>query len=272
LNKTTKGKKFKKIFKRSLLTLFIAVAALAAILLFPQLLFANKMRYKNFRVCSNNKISNDIKIVLDNAISLVERSELYDSNYHYNIILCHNTFYNRIDNLLGIGPAVRSRLHNVIVKVRIDSKNNLAFATFPKECELDLTYILAHEMIHCQQANRYGIKKFNPFTHPEFWKLEGYPEYISRKPQLSSINYSLVMEIQRYIDLKKQATNIWAKPGEGGCEFPDYYFKGRLMMEYLIDIKHFTYDRILRDSVSENTIFNEMIKWKDSTKVTDQND
>jgi len=44
------------------------------------------------------------------------------------------------------------------------------------------------------------------------------------------------------------------------------------MMEYLIDIKHFTYDRILRDSVSENTIFNEMIKWKDSTKVTDQND
>jgi hypothetical protein len=47
---------------------------------------------------------------------------------------------------------------------------------------------------------------------------------------------------------------------------PDYYYKGRLMMEYLMDIKHLTYDQILKDTVSENTIFKEMIKWKDSTK------
>jgi hypothetical protein len=47
----------------------------------------------------------------------------------------HNTFYNKIDDLLGIGPAARARLNNVIVKVRIDPNSNLAFATFRKECE-----------------------------------------------------------------------------------------------------------------------------------------
>ena len=39
----------------------------------------------------------------------------------------------------------------------------------------------------------------------------------------------------------------------------DYYYKGRLMIEYLMDIKHLSYDQILKDSVSESTIFKEMI-------------
>jgi 23S rRNA A1618 N6-methylase RlmF len=155
------------------------------------------MEYKKFKVCSNDKITNDIKIVLDDAMHLVKKSELYDSSYKYNIILCHNSFYNKIDDLLGFGPAARSRLHNVIIKVRIDPKSNLAFATFPKQCEVDLTYLFAHEMIHCLQAKKYGIMKFNPFRHPEFWKLEGYPEYISRRPQLLSKNYSLVDDIEQ---------------------------------------------------------------------------
>jgi hypothetical protein len=200
-------------------------------------------------------------------MNLVQKSELYDSNYKYNIILCHNSFYNKIDDkLLGFGPAARATLNNVIIKVRIDPTNNLAFPTFRKECEVDLTYLLAHEMIHCLQANKYGIMKFNPFRHPEFWKLEGYPEYISRKTGLSEKNYSLISEIDRYTDLENKATDIWILAGEGGCEVPGYYYKGRLMMEYLMDIKHLSYDQILKDSASESTIYNEMIKWKDSTK------
>lgn len=260
------NKKFKRIFKRTLLTLLIIISAFATIILFPQLLFANKMKYKKFKVCSNNKISYDIKIVLDNAMNLVQRSELYDSSYKYNIILCHNSFYNKIDDILGIGPAARARLNNVIVKVRVDPKSNLAFPAFRKACEVNLTYLLAHEMIHCLQAKKYGIMKFNPFRHPEFWKLEGYPEYISRKTGLSGKDYSLTKEIERYVNLENKATHIWISAEEGGCEFPDYYYKGRLMMEYLMDIRHLSYDQILKDSVSESTIYKEMIKWKDSTK------
>jgi len=262
------NKKFRRILKRTSLTLSIIISAFATIILFPQLVFANKMKYKKFKVYSNDKINYDIKIVLDNAIDLVQKSELYDSNYKYNIILCHYTFYNKIDNLLGIGPAARGRLNNVIVKVRIDPTNNLAFSTFRKDCEINLTYLLAHEMIHCLQAKKYGIMKFNPFRHPELWKLEGYPEYISRKAELSSKDYSLTSEIDRYINLKKnKATNIWTLAMEDSCEVPNYYYKGRLMMEYLMDIKHLSYDQILKDTVSENTIFMEIIKWNDNVKV-----
>ena len=78
-------------------------------------------------------------------------------------------------------------------------------------------------------------------------------------PQLVSANK------MKYKNLESNATDIWILQEEGGCEVPNY--KGRLMIEYLMDIKHMSYDQILKDSVSETAIFKEMIKWKDSTKM-----
>ena len=65
-----------------------------------------------------------------------------------------------------------------------------------------------------------------------------------------------------------KATGIWISSEEGGCEVPNYYYKGRLMIEYLMDIRHLSYDKILNESVSENTVYHEMIKWKDGIKET----
>ena len=258
---------FRRIFKIIFLTFFAGALTIALIVLFPERLFANKIKYKEFTVYSNDKIDYNIKIALDKAMNLVQKSELFDSTYKYDIILCYNSFYNKIDDkLLGIGPTARAILNNVIIKVRIDPKSNLAFHTFHKACQVNLTELLAHEMIHCLQANKYGIIKFNPFKHPELWKLEGYPEYISKQTELSSKDYSLISDIDRYVNLERNANDIWILAEEGGCEVPNYYYKGKLMMEYLMDIKHLSYDQILKDSVSESTIFKEMVKWKDSTK------
>src|SRR5258705_5224269 len=108
---TTMKKTFKRIFKITLLAFLTAILTIVSIILFPQRLFANRMEYKNFTVCSNDKIDNNITIALDNAINLVQKSELYDSSYKYNIILCYNSFYNKIDDkLLGRGPTARARL------------------------------------------------------------------------------------------------------------------------------------------------------------------
>jgi len=91
---------FKKIFKITLLTFLAAILTIAAIILFPQSLFANKIKYKEFTVRSNNIIDNNIKIILDNVMNFVQKSELYDSTYKYDIILCHNSFYNKIVHAL----------------------------------------------------------------------------------------------------------------------------------------------------------------------------
>lgn len=259
-------KVFKRILQITLLTLITATLTIVIIVLFPQHLFAHKLEYKNFKVYSNEKIGNDIKIILDNAIEIVKRSEIYDSNYRYNIILCYNSFYNKLDSkLFGEGPTARSRLNDVIIKVRIEPKNNLAFPTFHKACEQNLTCLLAHEMTHCLQSNKYGFLKFNLFKHPELWKVEGYPEYVARKPELSKKGYSLTSEIEKYVNLNTKATDIWISAvDDSGCEVPNYYYRGFLLIEYLMDIKHYSYDKILNDTVSENTIYQEMINWKEN--------
>ena len=151
-------KTFKRILKITFLSVLTGALTITAIILFPQQLFAKKLSYKKFTVYSNDKVDDNIKAVLDNALTLVQKSELYDPDFNYNIILCYNSFYNKIDDkVLGVGPTARARFKNVVIKVRIDAKKNLIFPVFHKACEENLTEILAHEMIHCLQTDRKSV-------------------------------------------------------------------------------------------------------------------
>lgn len=262
-------KTIKRIFTGTLLTGLVIISGLLTIIFFPEPLFANKLVHKQFNVYSNDKIDNDIKEILDNALSLVKGSELYDPTYTYDLYLSHNSFFNKIDNtILGHGPSARATDNNINFKVAVDIKRNLFIPTFYQKCEGNLTYLLAHEMVHCLQENKYGKLKFNPFRHPELWKLEGYPEYVSRRAKLLTNDYNLANEIERYINVESKLTDIWITIEEGGCKAPKYYYKSRLMTEYLMDIKHLSYDKILTDTTSEDRIYAEMIRWKNLTKDT----
>lgn len=264
-------KTIKRIFAGTLLMGLVTVSGLLTIILFPKPLFANRLEHGQFIVHSNSEIDSDITDILDNATNLVKHSELYDPEIRFDIYLSYNTLFNKIDDtFIGHGPSARATNNYVTFKVAVDIKRNLFFPTYYQKCEGNLTYLLAHEIVHILQESKYGKLKFNPFRHPEPWKLEGYPEYIARRPTRLATDYNLVKEINRYIELESKLTDIWISIDEGGCKAPKYYFKGRLITEYLMDIKHLSYDKILADTISEDSIYAEMIKWKDSTKVTKQ--
>jgi hypothetical protein len=257
----TRKKKIKRVLYWTLITILVFVASLATLILYPQPLFANKLEYRQFRVYSNDRIGNEIQPVLDMAVSLVKNSELYDSTYKVDIFFAYNSFFNKLDTkVFGEGPTARSIDNNLVIKVNVDINKRLAYATFHKACQQDVAYVIAHEMIHCFQTHKYGIGKFNPFRHPEMWKLEGYPEYIAMQKYSDSAD-SLKKDIAKFIELKREQTDIWIALEKGGCEAPEYYYKGRLLTEYLINIKHLTYDQVLEDKRSEKEIYNEMIAW-----------
>lgn len=243
------------------MTILLFVISLAATILYPQPLFAHKVEYKQFKVYSNDKVGDEIKPILDSAVSIVEKSELYDPTYKVDIFLAYNSFFNKVDDkVFGLGPSARAIDNNLVIKVKVDIGKNLAYATFHKPCQPGFAYLIAHEMVHCLQVHKYGILKFNPFSHPEMWKLEGYPEYIARQKS-SDPDDSLKEDIKRFIEFNRKQTDIWVAVEEGGCEFPEVYYKGRLMTEYLINVKQLTYDQVLKDKRSENEIYDEMIEW-----------
>jgi hypothetical protein len=254
----------KRVFAGTLLMATVTVSGLVTIIFFPEPLFANKLEHGQFTVYTNERTDEHIEVILNNALEFVKKSELYDPSYRWDVFFSYNSVYNQIDDkILGHGPSARAVDNNIVVKVGVDQGRNLFFPTFYRACEGNLTYLIAHEMMHCLQEHKYGKVKFNPFSPPEMWKLEGYPEYIARHERRQDVNYNLVAEIERYMKLESELTDIWIAVEETGCKVPKYYYKSRLMTEYLIDIKHLSYDEILGDTTSEDEIYAEMLHWKD---------
>ncbi|MCB0526758.1 MAG: hypothetical protein H6576_16625 [Lewinellaceae bacterium] len=97
------------------------------------------------------------------------------------------------------------------------------------------------------------------------WKLEGYPEYVARNAYLRSESYDLRKEIERFVATDEDARRETFEAVEGHF-MPTYYFKGRIMVEYLMNIKGMTYDAILKDKRTEEEVFDEMVQWMNEVK------
>lgn len=256
----------KRILAGIALFLFVFISGLVTLIVFPQSLFAHKTEFQKFRVYHDGQINKDgLVIILDGAYRLVEHSELHDAGYVFDIFLAHDNFFNRIEDLQGKGPIARATAGNITIKSRIDVEHDLIRNA---RSGASLTQILSHEMVHVLQANKYGLLQFSPIKHPPMWKLEGYPEYVSRRKLLKGDGYSLASEVYRYIGVERNSTDGFVEVVKGHF-MPSVYYKGRLMVEYLMDVKGMTYDEILKDKRTERDIFDEICSWahiRDSMK------
>ena len=115
-------------------------------------------------------------------------------------------------------------------------------------------------MVHILQAHHFGLFNFCPIKHPDFWKVEGYLEYISRISILQKKDYSFAKEAFRYNKEIANSKNGIINIAENYYA-PHVYYKGRIMVEYLINEKGMTYDEILKDKRSADKIFAEIEKW-----------
>lgn len=259
----------KKIIKRiiagSLLFATVAIGGLVTLIFFPQPLFANKFEHNQFTVYYDKdyKIEKEaFQVILDNAYEIVEKSELHNLDFKFKVFLAHDNIFNKIEGLQGGDVIARATAWNIIVKKDIDITENRMYT---ERSIVDLTVLMAHEMVHILQADKYGLLNFSPLKHPPMWKLEGYPEYVARNTYLNSKTYDLQKEIQRFVSADEDSKREFFELVEGHFA-PTYYFKGRIMVEYLMNIKGMTYDAILNDQRTEEEIFNEMVEWMKENK------
>jgi len=262
----------KKIIKRTiagtLLFAVVGIGGLVTLIFYPQSLFANKFEHNQFTVYYNKDYKIEKKafqVILDNAYEIVEKSELHNPDFKYKVFLAQNNIFNKIEGLQGGDVIARATAWNIAVKKDIDLKNNRMYTD---RSTVDLTVLLAHEMVHILQADKYGLLNFSPLKHPPMWKLEGYPEYVARSTYLNSETYDLRKEIQRFVSADEDIKIETFEAVEGHF-MPTYYFKGRIMVEYLMDIKGMTYDAILKDPRTEEVVFNEMFGWMNEVKGED---
>jgi hypothetical protein len=234
----------------------LLVGLLVVIVLTPSLLYATKTSVGTFIVYHNQPFDKELKLRLDDATEIIKTSECYDGNIHFDICLKDGSLYpSLLQVFLGRAFALGFTSNKVVLCGNTNIKENYLELDGSK---FNLTQLLAHEETHCLVFHKVGFWRSNPVANHPYWKWEGYPEYISRR---AADQTDLVKNIEQLNEAIRKDKDEW------GIRFADStvssrkYFQYRLLIQYCLDVKKMTYENVLKDSTSEQTITTQMMNW-----------
>jgi hypothetical protein len=186
---------------------------------------------------------------------LLSKSEYYRNDFELDVCLNDGSVYPSIIHCLR-GDAFAWGFYNkVVMQGEIDYNKNVVILNGYK---WNLTELLAHEMVHCVQFDRFGIWNSKPLADIPEWKWEGYAEYISRKLEYGSLAHNIRVYTEHSRSDEKDA---WAITLPDSTIVPVSYCRYWLMVQYCMDVKKMDYNMVLQDSINENEIMTEMIEW-----------
>lgn len=199
------------------------------ILIYPNIFFSYKYEYRNFQIHSDKPISPSIDFVIDDTIDRIKESELYDTNYKFNLFLCNDNWRLKLFSRNGdVGGFVNYSISPNIYIRESDIENNELIP--PGEWmytpeERPLSYFIAHETIHSLQRKHNLIFLLRGPVHITEW----YADYIAKKPDFDYDTYTKL-----YLE-----NNYFMNPISG------LYHKYHYYISYLMDKKWYTYDRVI---------------------------
>ena len=243
-------------FRITVTGLFIG-ALLIGIILNPNLSYASETRYNNYTVFHDSPIDEGLIIHLNKATELLQKSELYNPNLKLDICLNDGSKYPVLIKEIFGDCFAKGFYNKVVLEGNPDYKGNY---TEIRGYKWNLTQLLAHEITHCLQFNKFGLLKSNPIAKYPTWKWEGYPEYVARQNEDQK---NLAKNIDRLIKTEQTDNNGWIEFGDGTGVVISYY-KWWLLTQYCMDIKKMTYQQILKDTTKEETIRQQMMEWYNS--------
>ncbi len=250
-------RQIKKWAFRLTVTGLLIAGLLLVIVLNPFLTYANKTTHNNFTVYHNQQIDNLILGQLDQAQKIIKQSEFYNSNLQLDICLNDGSNYTKLVETIGGRAFARGFYDKVVLFGSTDYKNNFVELNGYK---WNLTQLLAHEMTHCLQFDKLGLWKSKPLANIPKWKWEGYAEYVSRQ---SNDQKDLSKNIARLIETDKNNWEVkFSDSTISSREYYDYW----TLVQYCMDIKQMSYEKLLTDTTSEQNIRQEMMKWYGENK------
>ena len=213
---------------------FIGVAtAYCLLLIFPQILFAHEISYKNFKVYSREPLSENINRVLDSAEVRLIKSPMYNQNLPENIVLADSFGLYKFLTLKGssLGSTIPVIGHSRINKSDVD--NDLVFRNSEPPNSRSLSGVIAHETMHNQIREYLGLVKYLKIPK---WKDEGYCEYIAGETTFSF----------------EEGVKLWKENQHDDSKYS--YFKYHQMVKYLLDDEKISVEELFNKSFDEKKI------------------
>jgi hypothetical protein len=224
-------------------------------------MYANKTVIGSCTVYHNKTFDNNLKLRLDNATDILKTSEFYDANIKFDICMNDGSLYpSLLQVFLGRAFALGYTSNKVTLCGEVNIRDNYVQVN---DCKWNLTQLLAHEETHCFVFHRLGIWKTNPVAHYPNWKWEGYPEYVSRRADDQTNLIKSIGQLKAEVSKDK---NAWGIGFADSTVSSREYFRYRLLVQYCLEVKKMTYENLLKDTASEQTISTEMMNWVASQK------
>lgn len=206
---------------------------------FPFLLFPYKINYKNYTVYSTQPIDTHIKDLLDISRISLSQSSISRDIPNQKIFLCESYFYAKLLGLNMHKAFAWNRFNDIfIVKTNIREdyciRNDVLHNTRP------LSEVICHETVHTLQRKQLGWFRML-FTAT--WKIEGYAEYISKKPVYTTEQ------------MKKQLTIL-----ENDHSYAADYLRYTLAVHYLFDQKKYNFNDLINSPLSLQDVLELILK------------
>jgi hypothetical protein len=238
-----------KWFLRLFMILMGVICTSILIIFYPQhYYFDNKIEYKNFQVCYDKKIPNEIYNILDSVNQKIQKSNCYSSKIKFKIFLRSDSKKYNIFPLQF--PARGSGWTIPIIKniflYKSDISKNKSYNHLGHVRKL--SSVLTHEIIHVLVEEKWFLKSrmayFDNNSLSKFgslWKEEGYAEYIAGGPYIT---------LDEGLKILKNELKFNYKPH---IEYFKYWFA----IYYLIEKKRMTFEEILSANLKLDEVLNE---------------
>jgi hypothetical protein len=234
-------------------TLMFILVLLAGIVLKPSLLYAHSTDAGNYTIYHQQSLAPQLLVRLNAANRLLKSSELYDSSLKLSLCLQDGSTYPLLMTKLRGAAFGWGFGHNVVLGADINVADNYAEINGYR---WNLVSLLAHEATHCLECQRYGLWQSVTVNYTkDKWKWEGYPEYIARQEHAD-----LCANITHLLVTEKTDNNNWIYFSDStGTVIP--YYKAWLLVQYSMDVRHLTFDYLMKEGRTEEDINHEMMLW-----------
>jgi hypothetical protein len=260
-----------KIFKKTFKWIGIIIGVVIVVILLvigvlaiPGPFFPDEKQYRAITVYSETPIEQEIDSIMAEVFERLDAVPIYNPNRKFNLSLCSTqdkfSFFARLtfraSRIMGFSLWGNSYVNGDFLK-------ELAVKTGgrPKYSarEGSVVHAATHELMHGYLSD--ATRRLAPRSLPE-WKVEGYCEYgVNQFVAPRDKSYTIPERIDVYLaDSQWNLTASTHRP---------HYIWG-LMIEYLINVKGMSFNQVMADSVTFNTVYNEIMDWRDSLRNSNQ--
>lgn len=229
----------KKIIKRSLMGIsFLLVLTIGTFMLClfnPQLMYASSTEHNSFTIHHNEPIQVGFVEALDEAYEVIQSSELFSSDMHFNICLNDGGYYYNLHETFR-GQAFGYGFSDIVcLGGALHAEEGYAQI---HQSRWGLVDLLAHEMTHCMEFQHKGIWNSNPIAGHPTWIWEGYAEYIARPAT------DLKAHVGLWLEAEANSENGWFERPDG-TDCPIDYFRDGLFVQYCMEERGMSFDDML---------------------------